>query len=137
VGSGSQQRRPEVGRLIMLAMKAGWHVVDEGRIKPRGIRKYVDLALNAGWFLGRVLLIGLGLEPYWGKPDVWNLREGAGTWTTEKLGNSCTSERVWIGNSPPTVARACALLDHKSIISSSCFVSFREFPNRFYHIEQF
>jgi len=62
----------------MPAMKAGWHVVDEGRIKPGGIRKYVDLALKAGWFLGRVLLICLGLEPYWGKPDVLNLRGGAG-----------------------------------------------------------
>ncbi|NIS69717.1 MAG: hypothetical protein GTO12_12430 [Proteobacteria bacterium] len=78
MGQGGQQRRPEAGRLIMPAMEAGWHVVDEGRIKPGGIRGYVDLALKAGWFLGRVLLIGLGLEPYWGKPDVRNLRGGAG-----------------------------------------------------------
>ena len=36
----------------------------------------MDLALKAGWFLGRLLLICPGLEPYWGKPDVRNLRGG-------------------------------------------------------------
>ena len=78
MGQGGQQRWSEAGRLIMPAMEAGWHVVDEGCIKPGSIRGYVDLALNAGWFLGRLRLKGLGLEPYWGKPDVRNLRGGAG-----------------------------------------------------------
>ena len=78
MGQGGQQRRPEAGRLIMPAMKAGWHAVDEGRIKPGSIRGYVDLALNAGWFLGRVRLIGLGLEPYWEKPEVRNLKGDVG-----------------------------------------------------------
>jgi len=29
-----------------------------------------------------------------------------------ELGTRCTTERVHVGHSPPTVARACALLDH-------------------------
>jgi hypothetical protein len=53
VGQGGQQRRPEAGRLIMPAMETGWHVGDEGCIKPGGIRGYVDLALNAGWVSGQ------------------------------------------------------------------------------------
>ena len=28
-----------------------------------------------------------------------------------ELGTRCTTERVHVGHSPPTVARACALLD--------------------------
>jgi len=40
---------------------------------------------------------------------------GQETWTVEKLGTSGTSEGVPIGNSPPKIARACALLDHRRI----------------------
>ncbi len=61
----------------MPAMKAGWHVVDEGRIKPGGIRGYVDLAINSGEVLVRVLLIRVGLETYWGKSEVRNPRGAA------------------------------------------------------------
>jgi len=53
-------------------------VLDEGSMKPGSIWGYADLALDAGDFVGRVLLIGVGLEPYWGKPDVRNLRGAAG-----------------------------------------------------------
>ena len=36
-------------------------------------------------------------------------------WTMEELGTRCTTERVEIGNSLPTDACACALLDRRSI----------------------
>ena len=39
----------------------------------------------------------------------------------EELGTRRTTERVRIGNSPPKVARACALLDHRRICQPDWF----------------
>jgi len=36
----------------------------------------------------------------------------AESWTTVELGTRCTTERVQVGNSPPTVARAAFLSRH-------------------------
>ena len=40
-GQGGQERRPEADRLILPAMKAEWHEVEEGCIKQGDIRGYV------------------------------------------------------------------------------------------------
>ena len=42
-----------------------------------------------------------------------------------ELGTRCTTERVHVGHSPPTVARACALLDrHESCLAVGKFYSY-------------
>ncbi len=55
-------------------------ISDEGHVKPRRRRGYVDLALYLGGSAGRAWLTEtrLDLEPYWRKPDVRHLRGGAG-----------------------------------------------------------
>ena len=58
-------------------------ICDEGQVKPRSPRGDVDLALKLGVRAGRVWLMAthLGLEPYWRKAAVRNLRGGAGNVT--------------------------------------------------------
>ena len=61
-------------------MSAGGSTGNAGRVKLLIHRGDADLALDLGGRSGRARLTGtrLDLEPYWGKPDVRNLREGAG-----------------------------------------------------------
>lgn len=72
---------PEAGRY---RVRAGGvrrrDISDEGHVKPGSARGYADLALKLGRFGGRAWLMAthLGLEPYWRKAAVRNLRGGAG-----------------------------------------------------------
>ena len=75
---------PEAGRY---RVRAGGvrrrDISDEGHVKPGSARGYADLALKLGRFGGRAWLMAthLGLEPYWRKAAVRNLRGGAGNVT--------------------------------------------------------
>jgi hypothetical protein len=73
----SRLSEPEAGRY---RIRAGGvrrrDISDEGHVKPGSARGYADLALKLGRFGGRAWLMAthLGLEPYWRKADVRNLR---------------------------------------------------------------
>ena len=71
---------PEAGWLRIPAGSAGGSPGNEGHVKPRDPWGDADAALDLRVHAGRAWLTGtrLDLEPYWGKPDVRNLREGAG-----------------------------------------------------------
>jgi hypothetical protein len=80
----SSERRARGSRWSLLSEpEAGWvperasrirrrDISDEGHVKPRRRRGYVDLALYLGGSAGRAWLTEtrLGLEPYWGNPAV-------------------------------------------------------------------
>jgi len=110
----------------MPALSAGGCTGDEGHAKPRSPRGYADLALYLGGSAGRAWLMAtcLGLEPYWGKPDVRNLRGGAGD-VTKGAGLRPTAKAVELPPDPtvgaPVLYPTAATRPNKS---RSCFRSY-------------
>jgi len=85
--------------LIIPTVEVSWLEDDEGSLKPAAVWGYADLALKPRGLSGRGELIDrrLSLKPYWGKPDVRNFREGAGTvghgWTRTPLCHRKSEDR--------------------------------------------